>query len=284
MILVDIKEDFTIGQLIGEGNFAKVHVGIKKSDEKTYAIKSLSKADITSSTRRQSSVINEIDILRELNHKNIIKLYEVYESDRYIHLILEYLDGGELFNRLKHKGQYQEKDAIFVMKNLLEALNFQHNNGIIHRDLKPENLILASKNDDHSIKIADFGLASYIQKGEVLYLRCGSPGYIAPELLQDKGYSCKGDIYSAGVILYVMLTGRHPFPGASINEILLKNKNADVQYPSQLWTNISEEAKDLVKKLLQQNPRNRISAEEALTHTWFKSSESQIGSNMLINV
>lgn len=139
-----------------------------------------------------------------INHENIIKIYEVYESDKYIHLVFEYLEAGELFERIKSKGSYQEKDAMNVMKNLLLALDYLHNLGIIHRDLKPENLILASKDNDYNLKIADFGLASQIQPGESLFLRCGSPGYVAPELLEDLGYDTKADIFSAGIILYVM--------------------------------------------------------------------------------
>lgn len=139
-----------------------------------------------------------------IDHNHTIKLYEVYESEKYIHLVFEYLDGGELFERIKSKGNYQEKDAINVMRNLLEALDYLHSKGIVHRDLKPENLILASKDNDYNLKIADFGLASFIKKGELLKLRCGSPGYVAPELLEDKGYNSKADIFSAGVILYVM--------------------------------------------------------------------------------
>lgn len=139
-----------------------------------------------------------------------------------------------------------------------------HIKGIIHRDLKPENLILASKENDYNLKIADFGLASFIQRGESLFLRCGSPGYVAPELLEDKGYYTKADIFSAGIILYVMLTGRPAFPGQNIHEILMKNKRGEVQYPPKYWDKISAEAKDLVGKMLNKDPRQRINAREAL--------------------
>eukprot|EP00347_Sterkiella_histriomuscorum_P000721 403374762 len=274
VILVDLKEDYTIGSLIGKGNFAKVHVCRRKSDEKSYALKSVEKALIKKSKRNSSSILLEIDILRLIQQDHIIKLYEVYESDKYIHLVFEYLEGGELFERIKSKGLYQEKDAINVMRNLLQALDYLHQKGIVHRDLKPENLILASKDNDYNLKIADFGLASFINKGELLYLRCGSPGYVAPELLEDKGYYCKADIFSAGVILYVMLTGRPAFPGTNIHEILMKNKRGDVQYPPKYWEKISIEAKDLVGKMLNKDPRNRISAKEALNHQWFNTEDT----------
>ncbi|CDW82463.1 protein kinase domain containing protein [Stylonychia lemnae] len=282
VILVDLKEDYTIGSLIGKGNFAKVHLCRRKTDDKSFALKSVEKALIRKSKRNaviifiqklnqifQSSILLEIDILRQIQHDHIIKLYEVYESDKYIHLVFEYLEGGELFERIKSKGLYQEKDAINVMRNLLQALDYLHQRGIVHRDLKPENLILASKDNDYNLKIADFGLASFMEKGQLLFLRCGSPGYVAPELLEDKGYYTKADIFSAGVILYVMLTGRPAFPGGNIHEILMKNKRGDVQYPPKYWEKISVEAKDLVGKMLQKDPRNRINAKEALQHQWF---------------
>ena len=136
------------------------------------------------------------------------------------------------------------------MKNMLEALSYMHENNVVHRDLKPENLILAHKDNDQDLRIADFGLASIIQDGELLKLRCGSPGYVAPELLDDIGYGKKADIFSAGVILYVLLTGRPVFRGFNINEILLKNKKCEVEYPSKYWDKISEKAKDLVDKCL----------------------------------
>ena len=123
---------------------------------------------------------------------------------------------------------------------------YMHQNDVVHRDLKPENLILAQKDNDYDLRLADFGLASFITEGALLKLRCGSPGYVAPELLEDLGYDKKADIFSAGVILYVLLTGRPVFRGFNINEILLKNKRCEVEYPPKYWDKISDKAKDLV--------------------------------------
>jgi serine/threonine protein kinase len=130
---------------------------------------------------------------------------------------LELLEGGELFERIKNKGLYNEKDAVNVMRKILEALAYIHSIGIIHRDLKPENLILKNKDDDYEVKIADFGLASFIKPGEKLHLPCGSPGYVGPEVLNEKGegYDTQADVFSIGVILYVLLTGRPAFPGTN---------------------------------------------------------------------
>lgn len=180
----------------------------------------------------------------------MIRLHEVYESNKYIHLVLCHLEGGELFDRIKSKQAYQEKTAIQVMRNLLEALKYLHDHNVVHRDLKPENLILASKDNDFDLRIADFGLAAPIKEGERLTLRCGSPGYVGPELLEEVGYDTKVDIFSVGVILYVLLSGRPAFRGFNINEILVKNKKCEIEYPPKYWDKISDKAKDLVQKML----------------------------------
>ena len=164
--------------------------------------------------------------MRFIDHPNVIQLYEVYESTKYIHLLLPLLKGGELFKSIKARGLYKESDAMPVMKNFLSALAYLHDNLIVHRDLKPENLILTSSMNTTDVKIADFGLATRLaHPGEKLKLRCGSPGYVAPELLRDEGYGLASDIFSAGVIFYVMLTGRPLFKGFDQNSILVKNKD-----------------------------------------------------------
>lgn len=186
--------------------------------------------------------------MRRLSHPHVIELYEVYESSRHIHLVLPYLQGGELFERIKDKGLYKERDAQRVMYNFLSALKYLADNKIVHRDLKPENLILVSKGDDHDLKIADFGLASPIDTDTgMLYLMCGSPGYVAPELLNDKGYDTQADVFSAGVILYVMLTGRLLFRGSDLEEILDKNRQCILDFPAVVWESITETGRDLIK-------------------------------------
>lgn len=203
-------------------------------------------------------------------------MFEVYESSKYIHLLLPYLEGGELFERIKAKGLYKESDAVKVMRNFLDALKYLAEKNIVHRDLKPENLILANKGDDHDLRIADFGLAQILSEDEkILYLRCGSPGYVAPELLDDRGYDTQADVFSAGVIMYVMLTGRPLFRGNNVTEILEKNKNCILEFPQQYWDKISEDAKNLVQGLLKADPNERLTAAQALQHDWFtKGAES----------
>ena len=184
-------------------------------------------------------------------------------------MLLPYLEGGELFERIKAKGLYKESDAVKVMKNFLDALKYIAENKIVHRDLKPENLILATKGNDSDLRIADFGFACHVADDEKLYLRCGSPGYVAPELLDDHGYNLAADVFSAGVIIFVMLTGRPFFKGDNVTEILEKNKLCEFEYIDKYWCNISAEGKDLVSKLLANDPTSRITAKEALDHQWF---------------
>ena len=170
----------------------------------------------------------------------MIQLYETFESTKYIHLLLPYLEGGELFEKIKSKGLYRESDARPVMRNFISALEYVHKKLIVHRDLKPENLLLASKENNWDLKIADFGLATLIESADAkLYLRCGSPGYVAPELLQEKGYNCQADIFSVGVIFYIILTGRPLFKGNTPEEILEKNMKCDYQFNDRQWENIS---------------------------------------------
>jgi len=209
------------------------------------------------------------------DHPYVIKFYQVYDADKMVHLVLELLEGGELFERIKHKRSYSEREAVEIMKNILEALKYFHALGIVHRDLKPENLILKSKEDDYDVKIADFGLASFVEEGKKLSLPCGSPGYVAPEVLDDRGpgYDTQADVFSVGVILYVLLTGRPAFPGTNYRDIISKNKRGEVEYQQRYWSRISETGKDLVQKLLKKNPDERLSAENALKHPWFTGEE-----------
>ena len=185
-------------------------------------------------------------------------------------MLLPYLEGGELFEKIKSKGLYRESDARPIMANFIQALKYLHKKNIVHRDLKPENLLLASRNNNSKLMIADFGLATFVEsKDQKLTLRCGSPGYVAPELLQEKGYNVQSDIFSAGVIFYIILTGRPLFKGSTPVEILDKNMKCKYTFNDRQFDDISAPAKDLVEKLLKEDPAERITAEQAMMHEWF---------------
>ena len=141
--------------------------------------------------------------MRILDHPNIITLYEIYEGDYHIYLVCELLKGGELFERIIKNGHYSEKDACLIIAQLLNALEYIHMKGVMHRDIKPENLILKNE-EGFDVKLADFGLADFVNRKNLFYKRCGTPGYVAPEILNDEDYDTKVDIFSTGVILYIM--------------------------------------------------------------------------------
>lgn len=301
VILLDLKDEFTIGRLLGRGNFAKVHLCMRKSDPNfKYALKTMHKHALQKSKRNivspslcppcnlpvvlQQSVLTEIDVLRALDHENVIVLYETYETTKYIHLLLPYLEGGELFEKIKSKGLYRESDARPVMRNFISALQYLHSKNIVHRDLKPENLLLATKENNWDLKIADFGLATIIEGGAKLTLRCGSPGYVAPELLQEKGYDCQSDMFSVGVIFYIILTGRPLFKGNNTDEILEKNMKCEYTLTDRPWESISDSAKDLCLKLLKEDPAERITAEQALAHDWFSPEVAEATANGIVGV
>ncbi len=213
--------------------------------------------------------MNEIEILRYLNHPSIITLYEVFEAADYVHLVLEYLKGGELFDKIQEKGSYSEGDAAKIMKQLLETINYCHQRNVIHRDIKPENIILKDITSDLDFKIVDFGLAVRSAPGTKEMLRCGSPGYAAPEVLLKEGYNLKADIFSCGIIMCFLLTGITPFSASTIEEIIDRNKKCDFTLDGEAWKKISVEAKELLRELTARDPDKRITAEMALRHVWF---------------
>lgn len=269
-ILTSYSTNFVNMKVIGKGSFARVYLVKRKFDNADLAVKTFDKNLLLRQDKAKASLINEINLMRKLNHDNIIRLHEVYESDNHIYLVLELLNGGELFERIVQKGQYTEKDSCILMKKLLSALAYMHSKGIMHRDIKPENLILKDSDNDWNVKIADFGLATNVNpSNDYLFKRCGTPGYVAPEVLADAKYDQKVDVFSAGVILYILLTGGSPFYGKSYNEILWKNKVCDIKFDfNNTNSRASELAIDLLKKMLAKDPAQRISAEQALQHEW----------------
>jgi len=269
-ILTSYSSNFVNTKVIGKGSFARVYLVKRKFDNSDLAVKTFDKSLLLRQDKAKASLINEINLMRKLNHENIIKLHEVYESENHIYLVLELLNGGELFERIVQKGQYTEKDSCILMKKLLSALAYMHSKGIMHRDIKPENLILKDSDNDWNVKIADFGLATNVNPShDYLFKRCGTPGYVAPEVLADAKYDQKVDVFSAGVILYILLTGGSPFYGKSYNEILWKNKVCDIKFEfKETNLKVSDLAIDLLKKMLAKDPTQRISAEQALQHEW----------------
>ncbi|KAG0174931.1 hypothetical protein DFQ30_001831 [Apophysomyces sp. BC1015] len=268
------REDHIVGRMLGKGNFAAVYEADRKSTGKKVAVKVISKSRFGRKPKLLPSIIEEIGILMSLDaHPGIIQVEKVYNEPKYIYVVLEYAKGGELFDRIVDRKHLSEAETRFVFWQLFSAIQFLHSRGIIHRDLKPENVLLADEGLLH-VKVTDFGLAKF-QRGEnSLGSQCGTPNYVAPEILDPAGTRAYGkacDLWSLGVILYICLCGFPPF-----NEELApppmkqQIREGIYDFPSPYWDNISAQAKDLVRGLLTVNPKERLSVEEALEHEWMK--------------
>ena len=260
----ELNKEYKQGISIGEGGFGKVTTIIHKKTGQLRAMKLIKKSE--------EFGFDEVENLMLLNHPNIMKLYEYFYEKDNIYIIMEYIRGDELFTKINEIHCFSEEVAAIIIKSIFQGVAYCHSLGIVHRDLKPENILVPTGNiniDYTLLKIIDFG-ASVLMKGrKKITFRFGTPYYIAPEVLQQS-YNEKCDIWSIGVILYLLLTGTVPFDGENDEEIWRKIINDEINYSSPKIKNLSPEAKDLLKKLLIKNPDKRLSASEALEHIWIK--------------
>ena len=270
----DPYEDYIRIKLIGEGSFAKV---LKVKHKITGAIRAMKIINKNSEYNKEEEIeiINEINILRTMDHPNILKIFEFYISKHSYFIITEFCSGGELFHEIIDKGPFDERQSSYIMYQIFSAVNYCHNMNIIHRDLKPENILIVKREKNLlRIKICDFGTSKIHDRGTIQKKIVGSSYYIAPEIL-DKKYNEKCDLWSCGVILYILLCARPPFEGETDEEILHKVKNGKFDLKQNPFNLISKEAKDLIKNLLIMDFNKRISAEEALNDNWFKINKSK---------
>mmetsp|Transcript_7941 Transcript_7941/g.13852 ORF Transcript_7941/g.13852 Transcript_7941/m.13852 type:complete len:401 (-) Transcript_7941:67-1269(-) len=209
--------------------------------------------------------------MKIMDHPNIIKLYESFEDHRNIYLILELCTGGELFDRIIDAGHFTEVQAAIVMQNMFRAMFYMHENHICHRDLKPENFLFTTKDaiEKAALKVIDFGLACKFSADQVLTTKAGTPYYVAPQVLAGK-YDQAADLWSLGVIMYVVLCGYPPFYGETDADVLAKVRLGNFSFNAADWKSVSEDAKNLIRMLLKMNPRDRYTAEQALNHVWVR--------------
>jgi len=205
--------------------------------------------------------------MKKVDHPNILKLYEVYEDDEFFWLVLELVEGLELFDKIVDRGNYSEKDAANIVKQIVEAVKYLHEHEIVHRDLKPENLLSAGEGENEVVKVADFGFAKNFGE-EKLITSCGSPGYVAPEVLTEDTYTNAVDMWSVGVIIYILLSGYPPFYDDAPPKIFKKITEAKYDFNDPAWEHVSDLAKDLIRKLLVRDPEERLTATECLKHPW----------------
>ncbi len=259
-----IENDYIIGEECGSGAFATVRKVKSRSTGQVRALKIIKKSKNQDSAR----MYLEVEILKKLIHPNIMQIFEFYEDKKNFYIITEICEGGELFDQIVRKGSFNEDEAANVVKQILSAVNYIHSNSIVHRDLKPENILLDTVKNN-IIKIIDWGTARFFEKNKKMNKVSGTPYYIAPEVLFEK-YDEKCDVWSIGIIMYILLCGYPPFNGDNDNEILNKIKVGKFVFPAEEWANVSEEAKDLISCMLRFNPAERLSAAQCLVHPWFQ--------------
>ena len=266
-----INEEYLFGETLGQGAFGTVRKAIHKVTGQERAVKILKKRQ-----QDERQFFLEVNILSKLAHPNIMEIYEFFEDKANFYIVSELCKGGELFDKITEKGSFKEAEACPIMLQLVSAICYSHSNKIVHRDLKPENIMLENTSETSPIiKLIDWGGARYFSKNKKMSTIKGTPYYIAPEVIREV-YDEKCDIWSLGVILYVLLCGYPPFNGDTDVEIMQNVQKGKFCFPKEEWDIMSNEVKDLITKMLTYEPSKRISAKKILEHPWFSQYEEKI--------
>jgi len=264
-----LAQKYELKKELGRGAFSVVELAVNKKTKEKVAIKVIDRANVGKDYEK--NLLMEMEILQRVHHPNIIQLHEMIEEDNKIYFAMELVTGGELFDRIVEKGSYSEEDAKVLVRKIVSAIEYLHDMNIAHRDLKPENLLVKSIADDTEVKIADFGLSKIIDEQKMMQTACGTPGYVAPEVLNAEGYDKEVDLWSIGVITYILLCGFPPFYAETVPEVFEQILKAEYDYPEEYWGEISAEGKDFINHLLVVDPKDRLTAKQALKHSWLHS-------------
>merc|ERR1712137_1149240 len=267
-------EKYHVGDVLGRGAFSVVKEVTSKRSGRRYAVKIIDKKNVGQDMQRLRV---EIDILTRVKHPNIINLKEIMEDDDTLYIITELVTGGELFDKIVDLGAYTEADAAQLVARMVSAIDYLHSMNIVHRDLKPENLLLKSEGDISEVKLADFGLSKIVSDGvqkQMMQTACGTPGYVAPEVLTADGYDKEVDLWSIGVITYILLCGFPPFYNEHLPVLFEAIMEADYDYPEDYWDEISDTAKNFIDRLLVVDPAKRMTTQQAIAHPWLAGSAS----------
>ena len=262
-----LTDEYDLKEELGKGAFSVVRKATSKQNKQDYAVKIINTRRLSS--REYQKLEREARICRQLNHENIVRLYDTIHEEHCYYLIFDLVTGGELFEDIVAREYYSEADASQCIQQILEAVHHCHVNSIVHRDLKPENLLLASKKSNARVKLADFGLAIEVNGNQQTWFGfAGTPGYLSPEVLRKEPYGKPVDIWACGVILYILLVGYPPFWSEDQQQLYAQIKAAAFDFPSPEWDTVTDDAKDLIVKLLSIDPRKRFTSDQALAHPW----------------
>ncbi|XP_050227604.1 calcium-dependent protein kinase 26-like [Mercurialis annua] len=262
-----LKEHYNLGRKLGHGQFGTTFLCVEKGTGKEYACKSIAKRKLAT-VDDVEDVRREIQIMHHLSgHPNVISIKGAYEDAVAVHVVMELCNGGELFDRIIRRGHYTERKAAQLTRTIVGVIEACHSLGVMHRDLKPENFLFVNEQEDSPLKAIDFGLSMFFKPGEIFTDVVGSPYYVAPEVLK-KRYGPESDVWSAGVMIYILLCGVPPFWAETEQEIFEEVLHGELDFTSEPWPHISESAKDLVRRMLVRDPRKRIKAHEVLCHPW----------------
>ncbi|ROL55157.1 Death-associated protein kinase 3 [Anabarilius grahami] len=269
----DVELYYEMGEELGSGQFAIVRKCKEKSSGSEYAAKFIKKRRLSSSRRGVSreEIEREVNILREIQHSNIITLHDIFENKTDVILILELVSGGELFDFLAEKESLTEEEATQFLKQILDGVYYLHSKRIAHFDLKPENIMLLDKNvPNPRIKLIDFGIAHQIKDGNEFKNIFGTPEFVAPEIVNYEPLGLEADMWSIGVITYILLSGASPFLGETKQETLTNISAVNYDFDEEYFSNTSELAKDFIRRLLVKDPKKRMTIEDSLQHPWIK--------------
>ncbi|KAM0787260.1 hypothetical protein ACM66B_006495 [Microbotryomycetes sp. NB124-2] len=271
---------YKTGRTLGSGTYASVKEAVHIETGRHFAVKVINKRLMEG---REHMIRNEIQVLKKVSqgHPNIVTLWDYFETANNLYLVTDLCLGGELFDRICAKQYFREQDAAKLVETTTSAVAYLHDNGIVHRDLKPENLLFRSKDDDSDLLIADFGLSKIIDDStySALNTTCGTPGYMAPEIFKKQGHGKPVDMWAIGVITYFLLCGYTPFDRDNQNEEIQAICTADYAFePEEYWQEVSEAARDFIRKCLTIDKSQRMTAHQALQHPWLASARNNSSS------
>lgn len=273
-----LERHYRIGDVIGEGGFASVRLGQCRKSQKVVAIKTIRKEK-----EYMTLYGREIAVIKRVDHENIVRTFDLFETDKKIHIVMEYMKGGMLFEAIEDGHQFAEMDVAQLMREILHGVMYLHDNGIVHRDLKPENVLCTDTHPPWHVKLADFGLSKFSTNGAnstdlLMKTMIGTPEFIAPEVAKQQNYTSKVDIWAVGMLMYNVVTGKLPFDDEEVDFVGMLRKGIVLTFPEKQWARYSPEARLFTKALLCPEPEKRLTALGALVHPWLDD-EQRFGSS-----